>query len=389
MIRQLSKKGLLKEIKKIDIDKEAINIFDKKSIYLFLKIENISIAFANIIKQASISFGADFAVHRDTITGKIEKTDGIWFGNKRHLEKLIRYLKEQPWKGLQKIGEELKKYTKRKEKEIYIGRKKIISPVIMTILNTTPDSFYDGGKYNNIDRAIKRIEETIEYTDILDIGGESTRPGAEPVDKETELRRTIPFIKEIKKKFPKIIISIDTYKPSIARQAIEEGAEIVNDISGLSIQDKMIEVLSEYKDKISYVLMHIKGTPKNMQKNPFYENVVKEIYSFLKEKSSLLEEKGIKNIIIDPGIGFGKRVKDNLEIISRLEEFKEIGYPLLIGISRKSFIGFTLNIDVGKRLIPSIGVAIYSFLKGADIIRTHDPEQTFRTLSLIKEIENV
>ncbi len=387
MIRRLSRKGALKELEGIGVDREALSIFYKKADYLFLKVEEISIAFANIIKQASLSTGSDFAVHRDTITGRIDRTNGIWFGNRRQLEKLVKYLTEQPWGGLRRIGEELKHYLSSEDVKVSVRDRELTPPVIMGILNTTPDSFYDGGRYTTMKTVMERVHMIKDYIDILDIGGESTRPGAQPVDEEIEIKRTIPYIKAIKREFPDIILSIDTYKPGVAEMALDAGVSIVNDISGLRGGEDMIEVLKRYD--ATYVLNHIKGTPRDMQKNPVYDDVIREIYIFFKEKTELLLLRGVEKIIIDPGIGFGKRVEDNLEILARLDEFKDFGFPVLIGASRKSFMGKILNIPPEERLEPGIGVAVYSYMKGADIIRTHDPVETWRALKVIREIEYV
>jgi dihydropteroate synthase len=256
---------------------------------------------------------------------------------------------------------------------------------VMGILNVTPDSFSDGGRYFTLDSALEHALKMIEDgADIIDVGGESTRPGSDPVPIEEELRRVIPVIKELAKR-TKVPISIDTYKSEVARQALDNGALIVNDISGLRFDEKMVEVVAEYK--ASVVLMHIKGTPKTMQQNPEYKDVISEIYSYLSESVNLALSAGIKQIIVDPGIGFGKRLIDNLEIIRRLREFKSLGYPILIGVSRKSFIGNILNLPVDQRLEGTAGAVAISVWNGANIVRVHDVKEMVRVVRIVDAIK--
>jgi len=256
---------------------------------------------------------------------------------------------------------------------------------VMGILNVTPDSFSDGGRYFTLDLALEHALKMIEDgADIIDVGGESTRPGSDPVSIEEELRRVTPVIKELAKR-TKVPISIDTYKSEVARQALDNGALIVNDISGLRFDEKMAEVVAEYK--ASVVLMHIKGTPKTMQQNPEYKDVISEIYSYLSESVDLALSAGIKQIIVDPGIGFGKRLIDNLEIIRRLREFKSLGYPILIGVSRKSFIGNILNLPVDQRLEGTAGAVAISVWNGANIVRVHDVKEMVRVVRIVDAIK--
>ncbi len=240
------------------------------------------------------------------------------------------------------------------------------------ILNVTPDSFSDGGKYYSKENAVEHAIYLLENgADILDIGGESTRPGSESVPVEEEINRVIPVIKKIIELKPDAIISIDTTKSEVAKLAIENGAKIVNDISGLTFDPTMKEFVKE--KNLPCVIMHIKGKPKTMQENPHYNDVVSEIYDDLFLKVNYLKKYGINNIIIDPGIGFGKRVKDNYEILKRLNEFNGIGQPILIGVSKKSFLGKSLNLSIDKRDIPSIIAETIAIKNGARFIRTHVP----------------
>ncbi|MBI3378092.1 MAG: dihydropteroate synthase [Nitrospirae bacterium] len=247
---------------------------------------------------------------------------------------------------------------------------------LMGILNVTPDSFSDGGQYFNRGLAIKRAHEMVEEgADIIDIGGESTRPGYEPVPLEEEISRTIPVIEALAKNI-KVPISIDTYKAEVAKRALDAGASIVNDTSGLRFDPEMPKVVSQYK--VPVVIMHIKGTPKNMQVNPTYEALIPEIMDYFRESIRLAVESGIaeEKIIIDPGIGFGKTFGHNLEIIKNLREFTLLEKPLLVGPSRKAFIGKILgDATASERLEGTAAAVAISILNGANIIRVHDVKE--------------
>ena len=259
-------------------------------------------------------------------------------------------------------------------------------PLIMGIINCTPDSFFAGSRTVGLDNYLRFADRMIsDGTDILDIGGESTRPGSSPVTVEEEISRVIPLIDEIRKS-NSIPISIDTSKAKVAEAALNAGADIINDISALS--DPNMPALAAERG-VFVVLMHMLGVPKNMQDNPVYSDTVSEIMSYLEERADLAVEQGVKpeNIIIDPGIGFGKRLEDNLMILHNIEKFKDLGYPLLIGLSRKSFIGKVLKCDTEDRLAATIAANLYCAHKGADIIRVHDAAQARDSLNIISAIE--
>ncbi|MEE3195474.1 MAG: dihydropteroate synthase [Candidatus Neomarinimicrobiota bacterium] len=248
-----------------------------------------------------------------------------------------------------------------------------LSPtLIMGIVNVTPDSFSDGGKYYNLDKAIEYSLELVKQgVDIIDVGGESTRPGANAISFDEEIERVIPVIKGIRS-VSSIPISIDTYKSEVAKEALDSGADIVNDISGLNFDSKMISVIKDYN--VPIVIMHIKGTPKNMQLNPEYDNIIDEIMSYFEKQINLCLDYGIpkSHIILDPGIGFGKQLNDNFILIRELNTFADLGYPILIGPSRKSFIGLTLDLQVDERLEGTAAAITASIINGARIVRVHD-----------------
>lgn len=259
-------------------------------------------------------------------------------------------------------------------------------PWLMGVLNVTPDSFYDGGRFFEPQRAIERAFELAEQgIDILDIGGESSRPGSEPIPVEEELKRVIPVIKEIRPHL-KCLLSIDTTKALVAKAALEEGADIINDISALRADPEMSQLVA--RSQAGLVLMHMKGTPKTMQLNPYYDDVIGEIASFFQERIAVALEAGIRKeqILLDPGIGFGKRLEDNLKLINGLDAFLFLNRPILIGLSRKSFIGQILNLPPEERLEGTIASAVISFIRGALIFRVHDPLAISRALKVAQAI---
>jgi dihydropteroate synthase len=261
---------------------------------------------------------------------------------------------------------------------------KVIFPKIMGILNITPDSFSDGGKFFDFKSAIREGISHIENgADIIDIGGESTRPGADTVTEDEEIKRVIPVIKQFKKIFPELVISIDTTKYNVAKSALDEGASIINDISALGQDIRLAKLASEYN--ASLIIMHIQGTPRTMQKNPFYNNVVSEIYEYLKQRIALARSFGVNSIIADIGIGFGKTLEHNLELLRNIEEFKKLDVPLCLGISRKAFIGKILGIEIpSERDIPTVLLHALLLTKNIEIIRVHNVE----LISMLKKIWN-
>ncbi len=256
----------------------------------------------------------------------------------------------------------------------------------MGIQNATPDSFFDGGRHNGLEAGIRHMEEMAESgADIIDIGGESTRPGSQSVSEEEEISRVIPFCREAVKRFS-LPVSIDTCKSRVARAALDAGAVIVNDVSGMTADPHMAELCS--LNNASVVICHIQGTPETMQRNPEYHNVVSEVMSFLKTQTVMLESKGLSKsmIAVDPGIGFGKTLEHNYQLIAQLDKLGSLGYPILMGMSRKSFIGMTKGLETSDRLQPSIGAAVLAALKGAAILRTHDVKATWEQLRIIEAV---
>lgn len=254
---------------------------------------------------------------------------------------------------------------------------------IMGILNVTPDSFSDGGQFFDKDAAIRRALEMVEQgADIIDIGGESTRPESEPLILEEELERVMTVIGAIVSKI-NVPVSIDTYKSEVARQALDAGATIVNDISALRFDPKMVKLVAERG--VPVILMHMLGEPRTMQENPVYKDVLSEIAVFLTERAEFAVQNGVarNKIIIDPGVGFGKTLEHNLETIRRLPELKDLGFPIMIGPSRKRFIGHVLDLPVEERLEGTAAAVCYSIVQGANIVRVHDVKEMVRVARMI------
>jgi|YelNatPaOPRAMG01_1025707.scaffolds.fasta_scaffold04713_6 dihydropteroate synthase len=270
------------------------------------------------------------------------------------------------------------------------GKKLTVGPQpwIMGILNVTPDSFYDGGKFYEVERAVERALSLIdEGARIIDVGGESTRPGARELPAEEELKRVLPVIKKLRAK-TSALISVDTRKSLVARAALEEGADIINDISAMTHDEQMAEIVATFQ--VPVILMHMLGTPETMQLNPAYRNLLFDLKFFFLERIRLARQKGIpeERIIIDPGIGFGKTLEHNLILINHLDYFSDLNRPILVGPSRKSFIGAILEVPVDQRLEGTIASVLVSLIRGASLFRVHDVLGLKRALQVAQSIVN-
>ena len=260
------------------------------------------------------------------------------------------------------------------------------TPIVMGILNITTDSFYDGGKFitkDKIEKQIKKIEQ--EGAKIIDIGASSSRPGSTPVSEKTELDRLIPTIEIIKKITPNLKISIDTFRSKVARECIKNGADIINDISAGEFDKDMFGTIAELN--VPYIIMHMKGDSLTMQNNPVYENIISEITSFFEEKINKLKSMGFNKIIIDPGLGFGKTIEHNYEILKNLSEFNKLNLPILVGASRKSMIYTLLNVSATEALNGTTVVNTISLTNGANILRVHDVEEAVECIKITNQIK--
>lgn len=367
---------LLKKIYTEDLEKELIDIgYDKSYVfkgkekfeYINLKIFAITSTQGNIIKQCALSAGADCATNKQVITGQIDISDCILGGNVSQLKIIAQKLKLQPF-GLKILGQKLEELLKNSSVVSCKANTKLVG-----ILNVTQNSFSDGGKYYDIQAATEHLRKLIsDGADIIDIGAESTKPGAKEVSAEEQLKKLIPILEYIKEKNIDIPVSIDTRNSEVAQKCIELGASFINDVSGFDYDDKIADVIAKYPDA-KIIVQHSKGTPDVMQNNPQYDNLMDEIYKSLKSKVDFAISKGINkdNIIIDAGIGFGKTREQNFEIIHRWKEFKTIGCPVMLGVSRKSLLNIPDASNAEKDLYT---LSLNSILlnDGIDYIRVHN-----------------
>lgn len=372
---------IAKLIDRVGCDPAGVKIMAPKGEMLIIHVENLSLKAANILKQEMLSRGGEVALHRDVAGLRTEKTNALIIGTRRQIQDLLIKLKVQPF-GLKRLGEEIGELLKRRKipYELNLPHHHAPLPIgertlVMGILNVTPDSFSDGGRYIDLTKAVehaKRLER--EGADIIDIGGESTRPGAEKVSLEEELRRVLPVIEALRKEVS-IPISIDTYKAEVAKAAIDAGAHIINDVWGAKAEPHIAQVAADTGAPI--ILMH------NREKRD-YVDLITDMMRDLRSSIDIALKAGCKKeqILIDPGIGFAKNAEDNLDVMHRLEEFTSLGYPILLGTSRKSFIGKVTDLPVDQRVEGTIATVVYGIEKGADIVRVHDVEAVVRAVRM-------
>lgn len=329
VVKKLSEAEINQELYKIGFDKTYVHKAKDKFEYANLKIYDLTVAQANILKQTALSVGADCATHREVITGKIETSDVILGASISQLKKISDKLQFQPF-NLKFLGQKLIDYL---GKINYPPKTKIIG-----VLNLTQNSFSDGGNFYEFENSIKHLHKLIDDgADIIDIGAESTKPGAIEVSAERQLEKLEPVLKYINKNNINIPVSIDTRNSAAALKCLDYGVSIINDVSGFDFDSKMVDVIAKYPDA-GVIIQHSSGTPEFMQNNPNYDNLMDDIFKKLNFKVDFAKSKGIKNVIIDPGIGFGKTREHNFEILRRWQELKTIGCPVLIGVSRKSLL---------------------------------------------------
>ncbi len=365
------------ELERIGVDPGGLSMMSGKLLTRCIHLPALQCRQANILKQEMLSLGGDAAVARGTVACSINETDVILIGTDKQLLQLCAKLTAQPF-GLPSLAAELVtllaniKHTP----DIWVtSRRELLlkRPLIMGILNLTPDSFSDGGRFVDQDRAVEHaLLMESEGADIIDIGGESTRPGAPPVQAPEESARIIPVIKRLSEVL-RCAISVDTWKSEVAENAISAGAEIINDISGLGFDPMMASVAS--KNNAAVVLMHTRGKPDEMQADTGYTNLMAEVAAGLQSSVAKALQAGIKleRIAIDPGIGFGKDAAGNMEILRRLQELTGMGLPILVGTSRKSFLGKILNREsASERLFGTAATVALSVVNGAQILRVHD-----------------
>lgn len=370
---------LVREMHDIGVAPEGVSIMAPKGVFRVIRLERVPLRAAILIKEEMLSKGGEAAVSDRVASLSTDTTDVLLMGTVRALRRAAEGLSRQPF-GLRDIAREIRealdaaespegrRTLKLREHTLELGKR----TYIMGIVNVTPDSFSDGGQHTTVQAAVDHARRLVdEGADIIDIGGESTRPGAQSVPVEEELERVIPVVERLAPRIP-VPISVDTYKAEVAEAALASGAHMINDISALRLDTRLGEVVA--RAGVPVVLMHMKGLPRNMQENPQYDSVIGEILGFLRDAVARAESCGIprEKIIIDPGIGFGKTVEHNLEILRRLGEFRSLGLPILVGTSRKSLIGKVLNLPVDQRLEGTAATVALAIASGADIVRVHD-----------------
>ncbi len=362
IIKEICTNEMTQELERIGFDKTYTTQGALKFKYKNIKIYSLTNPQANILKQTALSVGADCATHREVITAKVEKSDCILGGSISQLKKISSKLAFQPF-GLKALGEEIEKFISCKKS----GKTKIVG-----ILNLTPDSFSDGGEFLDYEKAKEHFQYMVTSgADIIDIGAESTRPYSTPVSGKAQIERIIPILKFAKENGILIPLSVDTRSAEVAEKCILEGAQIINDVSGFDYDKDMADVIAKYGVKV--VIQHSLSDPQTMQINPHYESLTDEIYLKLKEKVDFALSKGIakENIIVDPGIGFGKTREDNFEIIRRIEEFYGLGCEVMLGVSRKSLLGMSEETNEIKDIF-TVALNTLAVEKKVDYIRVHN-----------------
>ncbi len=382
-------------IQQIGSDGHGVALMKNKLLHFNFRVGPLPAAAANIIKQEMLSVGGEAAVTRGVINCSADNSDAILSATRKQFRKFCRKLRAQPF-SLARIADRIETTLKNREKKsglpfkcrgLEVDLKE--TSLIMGILNITPDSFSDGNKFFTPDNALRQARKLIaEGADIIDIGGESTRPGARKVPLKEELDRVLPVIRALREEYPALPISIDTYKSRVAAAAVAAGADLINDISGFNFDPEMAAIAAE--TGAYSVLMHIQGTPEKMQEAPHYDDLFAEVSSYFEKSIGRAENAGVKRekIILDPGIGFGKTLEHNLLLLKHLAEFTGFGLPLLLGTSRKSFISKLTNAGVDERLPASLATVAQGLTNGANILRVHDVAATRQVVTVIDAVNN-
>ncbi len=382
-------------MQQIGTDIHGVSLMKNKMVHYNFRVGPLPPAAANIIKQEMLSVGGEAAVTRGVINCSADNSDAILSATRKQFRKFCQKLRAQPF-SLALMADQIQASLQNQEKStglpfrcrgLDVDLKQ--HSLIMGILNVTPDSFSDGNRFLSENEALNQSRRLVsEGADIIDIGGESTRPGAARVEEDEELNRVLPVIEALRREFPQLPISIDTYKSRVAAAALNAGADIINDISAFNFDPKMVDVAASTG---AYAcLMHIQGTPNAMQANPVYSDLFAEISHYFEKSIRLATDAGVKRekLILDPGIGFGKTLEHNLLLLKYLRDFTGFGLPLLIGTSRKSFISKLTGDPVDQRLSASLATVAQALTKGANIVRVHDVAATKQTVTVIDAINH-
>ncbi len=375
----------------IGAHEKSIPVFKNKSAIEPFKLFKVRTPAANIIKQEMLAAGGDAVLPAGSVACTDEYVDILLLGSRKHYSVLLKKLGQMPFFGMDKIKEELESIL---TLEIPVttlrdGRKLTYEKMrIMGILNVTPDSFYAGSRIETIDDAVRVAGQMLaDGADILDIGGESTRPGSMGITADEEEKRVLPVLDAIKKAYPEAVLSIDTFRASTAKAALAAGADIINDVTATEGDSKMADLVAE--SSVPVILMHMRGTPETMQLSCDYKNVVEEVAFYLAGKAQLLRDMGVgkEKIILDPGIGFAKTWEQNLFLMRDLRVLTSFGYPVMLAASRKSVIGKALcDMPVGERLEGTIAVSCQAVFAGANLLRVHDVRENIRAVRMLEAI---
>ncbi len=376
-------------IQEVGVQARGVPILTRKSTFRVVKLHGVGYREALIAKQEMLGAGGDAATPKGLVDFSRDAVDVLLTGTALHFKRFIVKMKSQPLQCgdiASEVEEVLSNYERRSFTLRFPGAKlRLDRTLVMGVINVTPDSFSDGGQFLDAKTAVQRGMEMVEEgAALLDIGAESTRPQSESISPEEEWKRLKPVLKPLVDRL-RVPISVDTYKPETAERALDLGASMINDVMGLR-DPEMVKLVS--KHDVPVVIMHMQGTPQTMQVDPQYGDVVSDIIRYLREQTAKAVEGGVgeEKVVIDPGIGFGKTVDHNLTLLRRLGEFRSLGKPILVGTSRKSFIGTILDVDVHERFEGSLASAVLAASKGAHIIRAHDVKETVRAVRIADAI---
>lgn len=398
MLYEVNQDALRYEMEHLGVYKPSVAIMLGKGKITPLKLLHVRTPAANIIKQEMLAAGGDCATPGTTITCAVPHVDILLLGNRKHYKTLLFKLKQMPYFGLPAVAAELEQYLASAVRRTVLADGRVLqydNVKVMGIINVTPDSFYAGSRRTGLDAVLAQAETMLaEGAAILDIGGESTRPGSNPVTAEEERKRVLPAVAAIKKRFPESVISVDTYRAALARDAMQCGGDIINDISAMTADEDMIRAVAD--TRVPVVLMHRRGVSRDMQQQCEYKNVVQEVAEYLLGQATLLQELqiGADKVILDPGIGFAKNDEQNLRLMQNLNALTVSPYPVLMAASRKSTIGNVLGgtalpLPPEERLEGTLAVTAAAVYAGASLVRVHDVKENVRLIRMLEAIRNI
>lgn len=391
MLLKINQEMLVDALQSIGAHKDSLPIFANKTEIIPLKLLQVRTPAANIIKQEMLAAGGDAVTPAGAVTCSSKYVDILLLGTLKTYKLLLKKLAQMPYFAIPSVVAELQSALQPTSLKTTLADGRVLTydkMNVMGILNITPDSFYAGSRVPQLKTVIERAGRMLaDGADILDVGGESTRPGSDSVDGEEERHRILPVIAALRKEYPQAVISVDTYRADTAEAALAVGADIINDISAMEADIHMADVV--IKSKAPIILMHMRGTPKNMQQNCEYKNVVEEVAVYLAGRAQLLRERGVgaDKIILDPGIGFAKNVQQNLLLMRDLHTLTSFGYPVLLAASRKSTIGTVLgSVPAEQRLEGTIAASLQAVYAGAQMVRVHDVLENLRAIRVMEAI---